>query len=246
MKRQWLVVLACVSAASFVGIAIAFFFLPESIPIHWGVDGKVDQWGHRANAFWMGALPLVMTLLAWFLPKIDPKRESYERHAKPYAIIISTITAFLIALGWLTVAVSLGLPVDMADWIRGGIGVLFIGMGNFMGQVKRNYFVGIKTPWALADDEVWRRTHRRGAWIFVIMGLAFLVSVIVPDGPILYALFAALGAGIVYIYAYSYAVHRSLKRERSAVDASSGVASADADAENAGLANGSKEKGDRA
>ncbi len=240
MKRQWLIVLVCVSAASFVGIAVAFFFLPESIPIHWGVDGKVDRWGHRANVFWMGALPLVMTLLAWFLPKIDPKRESYERHAKPYAIIISIITAFFIAIGWLTVAVSLGLPVDMADWIRGGIGVLFIGMGNFLGQVKRNYFVGIKTPWALADDEVWRKTHRRGAWIFVIMGLAFLVSVVVPDGPILYTLFAALGAGIVYIYAYSYAVHRSLKKEGSTADASSGGVSPGADGANAGPVNGSK------
>jgi uncharacterized membrane protein len=214
MKNQRMILLTVLSAVSFVGISVAFFFLPVSIPIHWGVNGQIDRWGHRANILWMGGLPLAMVLLSRFLPKIDPRSEAYERHKKAYAVIITSITVFFIAIGWLTVAVSLGVPIDMSDWIRGGIGLLFIGMGNFMSQLKRNFFIGIKTPWALADDEVWRRTHRRGAWVFVIAGLAFLVSVAIPDGPILYGLFIALGVGIVYIYVYSYMVHRSLRDAR--------------------------------
>jgi uncharacterized membrane protein len=220
MKNQRMTLLAALSAVSFIGIAVAYFFLPASIPIHWGVNGKIDGWGHRANILWMGALPLAMVLLSRFLPKIDPRSEAYERHKKAYAVIITSITIFFIAIGWLTVAVSLGVPIDMSDWIRGGIGLLFIGMGNFMSQLKRNFFIGIRTPWALADDEVWRRTHRRGAWVFVIMGLAYLASVALPEGPILYVLFIAMGAGIVYIYVYSYLVHRSLKAERLNADAS--------------------------
>jgi uncharacterized membrane protein len=211
MKKS--LILSIISILSLIGTVIVYFFLPGSIPLHWGVDGKIDGWGDRANIFWMGALPLVMILIFRFLPRIDPLRESYEKHKNAYEIIQVLMVLFFIALTWLIVAFSLGVPLDVGGWVRGGVGILFIGLGNFMGQLKRNYFIGIKTPWTLANDEVWRRTHRRGAWVFAVMGMAFIVSVFLPDGPMQYGLFALLACGIIYIFAYSYFVHRSLKKE---------------------------------
>jgi uncharacterized membrane protein len=165
---------------------------------------------------WMGVMPLGMIALFRLLPLLDPRKEAYEKHAKAMAFIETSLVVFFIGIAWLVAAAALGLPIDIGDAVRVGIGLLFIVLGNFMGQLKRNYFVGIKTPWALADDEVWRRTHRRGAWVFVAAGILFVASAAVPDGPILAALFVIITLSLVYLYAYSYLVWRKVKAEKDA------------------------------
>jgi uncharacterized membrane protein len=198
---------------SFLGALACYFFLPEKIPLHWGVSGEINSWGPRWNVIWMGALPVFMVALFRFLPRIDPLRASYQKHAKAFFALQVLLAVFFIGLTWLTIAVSFGFPVKVGLIVRGGMGLLFIGMGNFMGQLKRNYFVGIKTPWALADDEVWRRTHRRGAWVFVIAGAIFVASMLVPDRIAAIGLIPLITAVIVYVYAYSYFAFRVVKKE---------------------------------
>lgn len=211
MKRER--ILDIVALASFLGVLACYFFLPSMIPLHWGASGAVDAWGPKWNAIWMGGLPVAMLALFRVLPRIDPLRASYEKHAKAFFVIQVLLTVFFIGLAWLTIAVSFGFPVRIGLVVRGGMGLLFIGMGNFMGQLKRNYFVGIKTPWALADDEVWRRTHRRGAWVFVIAGALFVASMLVPDRVAAIGLIPLITAVIVYVYAYSYVAFRAVKKE---------------------------------
>lgn len=205
-------ILILISALSLVAMGIVYFFLPESIPLHWNFAGKVDSWGGRANILWMAALPLVMALALRFLPRIDPKRESYERHARTYDTIKLLLVLCFVAIGWMTVAVSLGLPLDIGVMARVISGLLMIGLGNLMGRLKRNYFVGIKTPWALADDEVWRRTHRRGGYVFVILGMVFLLSLFIPSSLLLEIVIVGTPlAGIAYIYLYSWLSWRKVK-----------------------------------
>lgn len=204
-------VLIGISATSAAGIAFVYNRLPKKIPLHWGFSGQVDSWGSRANIIWMALMPLAMIALFRILPRLDPRREAYVKNAKAMAFMETALTVFFIGLVWLVAASSLGVPIDVGDTVRVGIGLLFIVLGNFMGQLKRNYFVGIRTPWALADDEVWRRTHRRGGWVFVIDGLLFVASAALPDGPILSALIGVFMLSIVYLFAYSYFVWRAVR-----------------------------------
>lgn len=203
--------LVYVSLLSFLGTCVAFFFLPDAIPLHWNYAGKVDSWGPRWSIFFLGALPLAAALLLPLLPNIDPRKEAYERHAKTYGVIQLVTVLMLIAMVWVSIAAALNVPIDVGVVIRLVIGIAFIVLGNYMGRLKRNYFVGIKTPWALADDEVWRRTHRRGGWVFVAMGAFLLVSIILPPTPALVLLLALFIVGAVfYMYFYSWLQWREL------------------------------------
>jgi uncharacterized membrane protein len=204
-------VLIGISALSTAGIAFVYNRLPEKIPLHWGFSGQIDSWGGRANIIWMALMPLAMIALFRILPLLDPRKEAYVKNAKAMAFMETALTVFFIGLVWLVAAASLGFPIDVGDTVRVGIGLVFIVLGNFMGQLKRNYFVGIKTPWALADDEVWRRTHRRGGWVFVIDGILFIGSAALSDGPILAALMVAFLLSMVYLFAYSYFVWRAVR-----------------------------------
>ena len=200
-------ILILIAALSLAGTVAAYFFLPDSIPVHWNFEGKIDSWGPRWSIIAMGLLPLGTALLMAWLPRIDPRREAYERHAKTYEILQVLIVLILTGIVWITAAAGLGLAVDVSAAIRVMIGLLFLGIGNFLGRLKRNYFVGIKTPWTLADDEVWRRTHRRGAVVFMVIGACFLLSLAFRPGWILGVVtLVPTILGIVYVFAYSWYV----------------------------------------
>jgi len=198
---------------SLAGTIAAYPFLPATVPLHWDFAGRVDSWGPRWNMLWLGALPLATALLLRLLPRLDPRRASYERHARAYAIIGRLIVLALAAIAWVAILAALGLGLDVGVLVRLLLGLLFVGLGNFMGTLKPNYFVGIKTPWALADDEVWRLTHRRGALVFVALGALFILSLAIPAGRALEALvLASTLGGVAYLYLYSYLCWRRIRR----------------------------------
>jgi len=201
--------LLTLSLLSLAGTAAAYFFLPETIPLHWNAVGDIDSRGPRLNVFWMGALPLLTLALLHYLPAIDPRRDSYAKHEKAYGAFKAITVLFLIALTWIDIAVSLGAKLDVSALVRVGTGILFIVLGNYLGQIRPNYFVGIKTPWTLASEEVWRKTHRRGAYVFIAMGFIYIASLALPPGNLLFAVdMGAVLAGVGYLVVYSYVEYR--------------------------------------
>ncbi len=216
--------LVTASILSLIGTAAAYFYLPDTIPLHWDFEGRVDNWGPRWSILALGCLPLGVALLMAWLPRIDPRREAYTKHAKTYEILQVVLVLVMTGLVWITVAAALGSTMDVSLAVRILIGVLFIVMGNYLGRLKRNYFVGIKTPWALADDEVWRRTHRRGALVFMIMGASFLLSLAFRPGWIVGVVtLAPTLLGVSYVFVYSWRVWKELHgNEKPAVPADPG------------------------
>ena len=209
MKTSKFLVTAAI--LSLIGTVAAYFYLPDTIPLHWDFEGRVDNWGPRWSILALGCLPLGVALLMAWLPRIDPRREAYAKHAKTYEILQVVLVLVMTGLVWITVAAALGSKVDVSLAVRILIGVLFIVMGNYLGRLKRNYFVGIKTPWALADDEVWRRTHRRGALVFMIMGASFLLSLAFRPGWIVGAVtLVPTLLGVSYVFLYSWRVWKQL------------------------------------
>ncbi|HOF86457.1 MAG TPA: SdpI family protein, partial [Treponemataceae bacterium] len=92
---------------------------------------------------------------------------------RAYGIVITVISCMFIPLHWLIAAISLGVPVRMDIVIRLLVGAVFLVSGNYMSKFRHNYFCGIRTPWTLASESVWRKTHRRGAVVFIVMGFSW-------------------------------------------------------------------------
>lgn len=179
-KTEWfsiLLVLAVVIAAIW-----AYPLLPAQVPSHWGVSGQVDDWttplGH---VLMFPGMMIGMYLLFLLLPHIEPRREHFLESWGFYQMIRNFMMAFFAFMfGLTTYAAVTGNEVAVGQIIPVSIGVLFIFIGNYLTQVKSNFFMGIRTPWALDNEENWRKTHHLGAYTFVLGGLLFIISPFIP------------------------------------------------------------------
>ena len=212
--RVW-IVLVVLCAANVAAHLLVMPSLPAQIPTHWGASGDVDGWGPSWMAAALGALPLVLLALFYVVPRIDPKGEAYRTSGKFYQGFVIAFTVLMCAISWMGELTVWGVvPAAGAVnlLISGAVGLLFIGMGNYLPRVKQNYTLGIKTPWALADPENWRRTQRFGGACFMVLGFGLIVMGIAGtalSNEIVAAVIAVLVLGSVgAMYAYSYLLWR--------------------------------------
>lgn len=208
MKNKWLWGL---SILSFIGTLGIYNLLPETIPTHWNIQGEVDRYSGRYMALILAALPVVLYYFMILIPKIDPRRDNYARHARAYSMIKQGTILFLILMVWLTNLYSLGWETDISKIVIIGVGVLFALIGNYLTQIKHNYFVGIRTPWTLASETVWKKTHRLGGILFVIFGIMMIASAFVSN------VFSAVVIGfavvviVIGLFGYSYWLFRKIE-----------------------------------
>lgn len=150
--------------------------LPEQIPTHWDIDGNVDDYSSKVFAVWFfPLLNLGLYFLLIALPVIDPRRKNYARFAGPYKIFRIVFVIFMSSLYLLTLLISLGYSFRVDVFVKFAVSILFIIIGNYTAKFQPNYFVGIKTPWTLANEEVWRKTHRLGGKLWTIVGVICLI-----------------------------------------------------------------------
>jgi len=148
------------------------------VPVHINYRGQVDGYGSKfmATYFFTIMIAFIGLLLAYW-DKIDPYGENVRRSRRAVRPILNITSAFLLFLqatfAWLikTGAKSVNNSIFII-----ALGVFFILLGNYLPTVKRNFFVGIRVPWTLASDEIWRRTHRVGGWAFIILGLWMVIA----------------------------------------------------------------------
>jgi len=174
MKKDWFIFVLILAP-----LAIALWFypqLPDKMPTHWDIYGNVDGYSSKAFAvFFFPLLNLGIYLLMVLAPKIDPRRENYARFGGAYRLIRIFLIIFLSGLYLATLLAGLGYAVKVSLLVKVAVSLLFIVMGNVMGKFRHNYFVGIKTPWTLANEEVWYKTHRFAGKIWVASGLVCLI-----------------------------------------------------------------------
>jgi len=174
----------CALAADAVLSAVLYGRLPERVPVHWNLSGQVDRYGSKAELVFLGPLFIAgLWGLMVLLSRIDPRRaaRAAEETSGPmdqadgsYWTVIHLV---LFALAFLHGALLLTAAGHLA--VRGravalALALLLVLPGNFLGRLRPNWFVGIRTPWTLSSDEVWRRTHRLGAVLMVAGGLLLL------------------------------------------------------------------------
>ena len=191
-------------------ILISFFIafaaypnLPDRIPIHWNVAGEIDRYGPALSIF---AIPLISLALYAFisvLPFVDPLRKNYDRF---YMEFIQLKLAFLVLLFYIysiTLLSAIGYYISIPDAMILSLSMLFVFLGTIMPNFKRNYFVGIRTPWTLASDGVWDKTHAFGGKVFMFVGALCLFAFFFKEYAML-VFFALVVVGIIAVIFYSY------------------------------------------
>lgn len=210
-------VLALAAIANIVAYVALLPSMPDQMPSHWGLDG-VDEWSSKENSIALAVMPAILLIVLFIVPRIDPKRRNFDRFTGIYRTFAAVITLFMMAVSWmgpLTVWGYLSTNGTLLNTLLFGFfGVLFIGLGNYLPRIKPNFTFGIRTPWTLASEEVWRRTHRASGPVFVIAGMATLVaalfSSVAPTITFWVMLVSILGA-TAFAGVYSYLAWRKLE-----------------------------------
>lgn len=150
--------------------------LPDQLPTHWNINGDVDGWMPKQYATWLfPTINLGILVLFQILPKMDPKHKNYHLFSQPWQVIQTILIIFFAYIYLASLYVTFK-QQPITPFIFYGIGAVFIVIGNYLGKVRQNYFLGIRTPWTLNNEDNWNKTQRFGGWMFVGAGLIILAS----------------------------------------------------------------------
>ena len=195
-------------------LAAVFLWLSPSMPplvaTHWNAQGQVN--GYMTPIAAVGTpivLLIVLALLTVVLPVISPRRYEIKPFAAVFGLVMIAAQAlvFVAALGVLLNAA--GHRVHMPLVAQLSIGMLLMVMGNYMGKLRKNFFIGIRTPWTLTSDEVWARTHRLAGWLFVLAGVV-TIAVAVVGAPLWVSVTMVLAAALISCV-YSLVIYRGIE-----------------------------------
>lgn len=188
--------------------------LPEIVPTHWGIDGKADSFGSKNSLIALSlGLPIFIYLLLRFAPMIDPKQENYTIFKDTYYRLRIILTIFI---SFITIAIIYASqhPTQhfASKWILIAICFLFSAIGNYMPTLKPNWFIGIRTPWTLSNEEVWRKTHQLGGKIWFWGGFTGAIFTgIFPEMYAIYVFIALIIVLSIFPVVYSYLLMQKLK-----------------------------------
>lgn len=160
----------------FVYLALIWNQLPEKVPLHWNIQGEVDRYGSKGELVLIPILlPLLIYVIFLVIPKIDPKNKLKNMESK-YQSIKFLLTIFMSILALFIIYSVKNQALINPNYFILAIGVLFIILGNYFKTIKPNYFLGIRTPWTLESEIVWKETHRMAGIMWFIGGLIIVCS----------------------------------------------------------------------
>ncbi|MEA3048636.1 MAG: hypothetical protein QOG84_472 [Sphingomonadales bacterium] len=185
------------------------------LPVHWNIAGDADRYASKWTALMTApAMTLLFAVFFWFLPALEPRDRNLDRSQGLYLWGWTALLIVMVAVETVMLSAALHWGLRTFAIMTGALGLTFVLIGNQLGKSRRMYLVGIRTPWTLASEEVWIKTHRLGGKLMVAGGLLFLLSAFVPipSGPRA-ALFAAgIGMMVGVPVVYSYWLWRREKR----------------------------------
>jgi uncharacterized membrane protein len=192
--------------------------LPQRVPIHWNIEGKVDGWGDKSWAtFLMPGMMTGMLVLFVFLPALSPRHFEVDSFRSTYLyIMVLTTGLFAYMNGVILLATWQEVRegpkfLDIGRVMMAGIFLFFAFLGNVMGKVRKNFYIGIRVPWTLASDRVWNDTHRLAAWVMVAVGVIGFLLIIAGASPVV-AIGLLIGSMLIPVV-YSFIHYKSLERQ---------------------------------
>lgn len=184
--------------------------MPDTVASHWNAQGEVD--GYMSKFWGLFLMPLIslgMFFLFLFVPKIDPLKENIKKFRKYFDGFIVVLFLFLFFLYLLTIFWNLGMRFSMIAFLSPAFGVLFFYCGILIENAERNWSIGIKNPWTLSNEDVWKKTHDVGGKLFKIAGIIALGGMIIPSLAFFLVIFPVVFFTL-YVTAYSYLQYKKI------------------------------------
>lgn len=193
----------------FLYLAYVWNQLPTQVPLHWNLKGEVDRYGDKSELI---LIPILTSLLIYVIflavPYIDPKKQ-IQKMGKKYDTLKWIITTFMSVLALFIIYTAKNQSIANPNYILLLFGVLFIIFGNYFKTIKANYFIGIRTPWTLESESVWKETHKLGGKIWFAGGLLIILSCLIVNKEINFIIFMSITAIMVLVpVVYSYVLFK--------------------------------------
>ncbi len=208
-KTTIIIALTLIAIAVIAGLLL-WNQLPDQMASHWNANDEVD--GYMSKTWGVFLMPLTtLGLFALFLviPNIDPHKANIEQFRSTFNLFIVFIVIFLLYLHGLTLAWSLGYQnFKISSAMLPFLGILFIMIGFMLRKAKRNFFIGIRTPWTLSSDSVWDKTHQTGSYLFMLSGAFALAGSLFGGLTAFWLFFVPLIASVLFLVIYSYVLYR--------------------------------------
>lgn len=198
----------------FVYLGVIWNQLPQKVPMHWNLKGEIDRYGDKTELILIPILlPLLVYVIFLVAPKIDPKNKLGAMGNKLYALK-ALLVAFMALLALFIIFSAKHQSFTIPNLSLILIGLLYVVLGNYFKTIKPNYFIGIRTPWALENEKVWKETHKIAGKMWFIGGIVVVVSVLAFDNQSSFVLFLAV-TGIIAIVpmVYSYFLFQNEKKK---------------------------------
>jgi len=176
VKKEHIIIFALIILI----FAISSYFypaFPEKIASHWNAKGNADSYSSKGTIFLIPIIALALIVLFLIIPKIDPLKQNIKKFEKYYLwfIVVFILFMFLIQLQIILWNLSIGISPNIIFPI--GIAILFFYVSVLLKHTKRNWFIGIRTPWTLSNDKVWDKTHKLGSQLFLISGILSFIGI---------------------------------------------------------------------
>ncbi len=203
MEKSKTIILGIIILSFITG---AYFYgqMPDRMASHWNIRGEVDDY---ISKFWglflMPIISIGLLFLFILIPKVDPLKENIEKFKKYFDDFMVLMIVFLFYIYLLTIAWNTGLRFDMGQAIIPAIGLLFYYIGTLFVNTKRNWFIGIRTPWTLSNDKVWQETHRVGGKLFKLAGVIAILGLFFPKQLLWFVVVPVILVSVLpFIYSY--------------------------------------------
>lgn len=207
-KNKWFLFSLCLFLIP-IGISLVYYSqLPSVVPTHFDMNGQVDGTMPKAlGTFGVIVFCVLIHLFVSFVTSKDPKHKNIPDFMFHIIYMICPIICIVVNLMVIFHAIPSSLDVikisNVSIYVL--VSLMMIVLGNYLPKVKRNYTLGIKTPWALNSDENWHRTNRFGGYCMVLSGFLFFVFSML--GQLLVAIILLIGLSIVPMI-YSYILYK--------------------------------------
>ncbi len=210
IQKDWLIWLILI--APFAVIAYYWNQFPDRIPVRWDINGEPEDYSNKTlGLFLMPVLSLLIYGMFKALPYIDPKKYNYKYFEGKWHVLQLVILSFMAAMAIASFYVALGYNIKMDKVAQFGVPLLMLIMGNYLSSIRPNYFIGIRTPWTLHNEQVWVKTHRLTGKLWVAASLIMIIiNLFIPFSDAI--LISYLAALVLPPYIYSYLLFRKYEK----------------------------------
>lgn len=209
-------------ALTIIAGILVYPLLPNMIISHWNAQGIADGYSSRlVGLFLIPLISIAILILFLLIPKIDPLKKNIQKFRKHYDLFILFFVIFTSYIQALTITANLGIILNITLLIIPAIGILFFFIGIVLEKAKRNWFLGIRTPWTLSSDKVWNETHKIGSKLFKLSGIIAIIGIFFGNFAIWFTLVPIM-ISTIFLVIYSYLLYRNVKNPPLKWRASSG------------------------